>query len=109
MVSVVAILVAGRLGGRAEFEDVMRAMAFTYAPGVLQILGVLPSLVLPIGLVVWVWTTLATVVAVREVFRFNTRQAVLTVVFTTLIMGVIGYLTGQTYSTVDRVVSLVFR
>jgi hypothetical protein len=103
----VGTAVAGRLGGQAQFDELMRPLAFAFTPGVLQLLAIVPNMARPVGVVVFFWTVLATYVAVRQVFRFNTRQMVLTMFFTYLILGVICYLTGMTFNGLDRLLRLI--
>jgi Yip1-like protein len=103
----VGVVVAARMGGREQFDDVMRPLAFTFTPGVLHLLGIVPNMARPVSWVVFGWTMLATYVAVREIFRFNTQQTVLTMFFTLLILGVVSYLTGMTFNGVDGLLRLI--
>jgi hypothetical protein len=96
----IATAVGMRLGGRADFEPVLRATGFAYSPQVLQLFAIVPGLGLPFGLIGWLWSVVARVVAVREAMGFTTRQAVQTTLLTTVIIAVIqivlAVLTGAT-------------
>ena len=85
----IAAAVGDRLGGRADFESVLRATGFAYAPQMLQLFAIVPGLGLPFGLIGWLWSVVARVVAVREVMGFSTKQAVQTTVVTTVIVAII--------------------
>jgi hypothetical protein len=87
------ILVVGRiLGGRADFGEVMRALAFADTPGVFHLFSSFPIFGPLIGLVAGVWTVIATVIAVREAMDFDTGRAVLTVLIPVGIMILLGIL-----------------
>lgn len=92
--AVVAVLVASKFRGRADYEELIRATGFAHAPGVLLILSGLPGFGQPIGVVATLWMTVASVFAVREAMGFSTVNAVLTTVLTTVILGLICGLTG---------------
>jgi hypothetical protein len=92
--AVIAVLVAGRFHGRADYEELIRATGFAHAPGVLLVLTALPGLGGPLSVIVWLWMTVASVFAVRESMGFSTVNAVLTTVLTTVIIGVIDAVTG---------------
>jgi hypothetical protein len=97
-VSMIVMLVANRFGGRVEFDEIIRPLAFAQTPGVLYVLALVPGWgsALPLPLVVWLWSTVALFVAIREVIRLETREAALTVLFTTLILAVFCLVTGWT-------------
>jgi hypothetical protein len=81
------ILVVGRvLGGKADFGEVMRALAFADTPGVFYLFSSFPLFGPLISLVVGVWTIIATVIAVREAMDFDTGRAVVTVLIPVGIM-----------------------
>ena len=92
--AVIAVLVASRFRGRADYEELIRTTGFAHAPGVLLILVGLPGFGAPIGVIAWLWMTAASVLAVREAMGFTTLNAVLTTVLTTVIIGVIDAVTG---------------
>jgi len=106
----IAAFVGAKFGAPADFERLMRPIAFAHSPGVLAILALVPGLGWRVGLVAWLWTTVASVLAVQEVFRMFTGRAVLTVLVTSAIVTAIGLLTGLTMGTmgiaVDRILPL---
>ena len=92
------ILVVGRLlGGTADFGEVMRTLAFAHTPGVLVLFAFVPILGGLAALVAWIWTWLATVVAVREAMDFDTGRAVVTVVLPTIILIVMAVVVGVVF------------
>jgi len=95
----IAQIIGLRWGGRAEFEQLMRPIGFAQAPGVLRVLTLVPSLVLPVGLIVFLWTAFARILAVREAMQFPLGKAVAMVLVTTLVILVIdaaiGYVSGR--------------
>jgi len=64
----------------AHFLEVLRTIGFAHSPGVLNILGFIPILGGLIGLVVGIWTLVATIVAMRQALDFDTTKAVLTAI-----------------------------
>src|SRR6185369_4175340 len=61
--SMIAMLVAQRFGGRAEFDEVVRPLAFAQSPQVLMLFGFMPGWGLPLLAGTWVWSTIASFVA----------------------------------------------
>jgi len=89
------LLVVGRLlGGTADFGEVMRTLAFAHTPGVLALFSFIPILGALANLAAWLWTLLATVIAVREAMDFDTGRAVLTVVLPTIILIALAIVAG---------------
>jgi len=95
----IAQLVGLRWGSRADFEQLMRPVGFAHAPGVLRVLTLVPSLAVPVGLIVFLWTACARILAVREAMQFPLGKAVAMVLLTTLVIMVIdaaiGYVSGR--------------
>jgi hypothetical protein len=106
--SAIAVVVGARFGARAGFEEVIRPVAFAQTPGVLYLLALVPALGWRIGLVAWLWTMVASVIALREVLRVATGKAVLTVLVTSAVVAVISILTGMTFGTLGLVVDRLF-
>src|SRR5689334_14462363 len=71
----IAQLVGRRWGSRADFEQLMRPVGFAYAPGVLLVLRLVPSLAMPVTLIVFLWTGFARILAVREAMQFPLGKA----------------------------------
>jgi hypothetical protein len=107
--SAIAAVVGARFGARAGFEEVMRPVAFAQTPGVLQILALVPVLGWRVGLVAWLWTMLASVIAIREALRVETGKAALVVLVTSAVVMVIGLLTGMTFGTASLFMDRLFR
>lgn len=97
--SAIAMMVANRYRRHAEFDEMVRPVAFARTPGVLMLFALTPGWGRMLPLVVWLWTTAASFVAVREALRMTGREAGLTVLFTTIILFVISLATGWTFGT----------
>lgn len=71
---------------KADFNEGFRVMGFTAAPGVFNVLAIIPFLGPLISLVIWLWMIVVGVVAVRQVLDYsNTGRAIIVC----LIAGVI--------------------
>jgi hypothetical protein len=92
----IATLVATQLRSRVEFDEAIRSLGFAQAPGVLYLFLFAPGIGTLVPLIAWAWTTIASVIALREVMRVETKQAILAVVLTTAIVGAISMITGMT-------------
>lgn len=68
------------LGGTATWGELLRALGFAQAPGVLLALAFLPLIGGLLAFVVAVWTLVAGIVGIREALDFSTGKAVLTAV-----------------------------
>lgn len=73
-------------GGTATMGELLRTVGFAYSPGVLNILGFIPGLGALIGLVVFAWTIVAGVIAVRQALDFSTGKAIATVAISAAIV-----------------------
>jgi hypothetical protein len=63
---------------KADFNEGFRVIGFTAAPGVFNVLAIVPFLGPLISLVIWIWMVVVGVVAVREVLDFsNTGRAII--------------------------------
>jgi Yip1 domain len=101
----IAQLVGMRWGGRSDFEQLMRPVGFAHAPGVLRVLTLVTPLALPVSLIVFLWTAVAEILAVREAMQFPLGKALGLVLMTTLVILVIdaaiGYVTGRVTGVTD--------
>jgi len=62
---------------RADLGELLRAIGFASAPGVVRVLGVLPGLAALVALVAAVWMLVAMVIAVRQALDYSgTARAV---------------------------------
>ena len=68
------------LGGTATWGELLRAIGFAQAPGVLYILAVVPFLGWVVRPVVGIWVLVCGIVAIREALDFSTGKAILTAV-----------------------------
>lgn len=64
----------------ATWGELLRTLGFASSPRVLLVLMVIPVLGLFIGLAVFVWMLLTTVVAIRQALDFDTGRAIATAV-----------------------------
>jgi hypothetical protein len=94
--SLIVLIVGKLLGGTADFGEVMRTLAFARTPGVLYLFSFLPLLGGLAALAAWVWTWIATVVAIREAMDFDSGRAVLTVILPTVIVIILGCVLAST-------------
>jgi hypothetical protein len=75
---------------KADFNETFRTVGFAAAPGVFNVLAVIPILGLLIGFVVSIWSLVIGVIAVRQVLDYsNTGRAIIVC----LIAGVICWIT----------------
>lgn len=63
---------------KADFNEGFRVMGFTAAPGVFNVLAIIPFLGPLISFVIWIWMIVVGVVAVRQVLDYsNTGRAII--------------------------------
>lgn len=74
------------LGGTATWGELLRALGFAQAPGVLYVLAILPLMGWLVRLVVGVWILVCGIVALREALDFGTGKAILTAVLGWIVM-----------------------
>jgi hypothetical protein len=97
--SAIVMMVANRYRAHAEFDEVVRPVAFAKTPGVLMLFVLAPGWGWAMPLVAWLWSTVASFVAIREALRMSGREAALTMLFTTLIIAAISLVTNWTFGT----------
>lgn len=79
----------------ADFQQVLRVVGFAQAPGLLSILGIIPILGVLIRFVVWIWTLVALVIAVRQALDYDdTLKAVIVCVIAWVVMFVATLMVG---------------
>jgi len=76
------------LGGTATWGELLRALGFAQAPGVLYVLAILPLMGWLVRLVVGIWILVCGIVALREALDFGTGKAILTAVLGWIVMMV---------------------
>jgi hypothetical protein len=63
---------------KADFNEGFRVIGFTAAPGLFNVLAIIPFLGPLISLVIWIWMVVVGVVAVRQVLDYsNTGRAII--------------------------------
>lgn len=96
--SALTYVVGTRLfGGTADMGEMLRTIGFAQAPGVLNVLGIIPILGGLVRFVVFLWILVAVVIAIRQALDFSTGKAV-----GTALIGAIAYIA------IMMVVGLVF-
>ena len=68
------------LGGTATWGELLRAVGFAQAPGVLYVLAAVPGLGGIVRAVVGIWVLVCGVVGIREALDFSTGKAILTAI-----------------------------
>ncbi|MEX2466303.1 MAG: Yip1 family protein [Gemmatimonadota bacterium] len=68
------------LGGTATWGELLRALGYAQAPGVLMVFAILPAIGGLLAFVVSIWTLVAGIVGLREALDFSTGKAVLTAI-----------------------------
>ena len=78
---------------KADFNEAFRVIGFTAAPGLLNILAIIPILGVLVSFLVWVWTLVIGVIAVREVLDYsNTGRAIIVCLIALVVMLLINLL-----------------
>jgi len=88
---------------KADFPETFRVIAFAAAPGLLGFLTIVPILGWLIMLVLWLWSILAMVIAVRAVLDYSTTGKAIVVVLIgwivnlciTALMGLMAFGSGM--------------
>jgi len=71
----------------ADYQQVLRVVGFAQAPGLFTVLGIIPILGWLVRIVVWVWTLIALVIAVRQALDYDdTLKAVIVCVIAWVVM-----------------------
>lgn len=92
---------------RGDVGELLRTLGFAASPGLVQVLGVVPGLTVPIFAVAVVWTLAATILAIKQALDFQTTaRAVAVCVFawalSLTVALAIGLLFGPTLSGIGR-------
>ena len=91
---------------KADFNEGFRVMGFTAAPGVFNVLAIIPILGYVVSFAIWIWMIVVGVVAVRQVLDYsNTGRAIIVC----LIAGVICWIVSVMILTPLLVGSFVVR
>jgi hypothetical protein len=81
----------------ATWGELLRTLGFASSPRVLLILGIIPVLGFFIGLVVFIWTLITTVIAIRQALDFDTGKAIATAVVSWLALIVVYVVVGAIF------------
>lgn len=66
---------------KADFNETFRVIGFAAAPGVFNVLAIIPILGVFISFVIWIWSLVIGVIAIREVLDYsNTGRAIIVAV-----------------------------
>lgn len=74
---------------QATWGQLLRTLGFAQAPRLLLVIGWIPILGALVSLVVWVWTLITTVIAIRQALDIGTGRAVVTAVVSWLVQLVV--------------------
>jgi hypothetical protein len=75
---------------KADFNEGFRVIGFTAAPGVFNVLAIIPFLGPLISLVIGIWTLIIGVIAVREVLDYsNTGRAIIVVLIAFVVVMIV--------------------
>ena len=88
---------------RVDVGELLRTLGFASTPGLIQVLGILPGIMVPVFGVAAVWTLAATVVAVRQALDYSSTARALAVcglgwLVSLAVALVLGLLFGPTLS-----------
>lgn len=76
-------------GGTGQFGNVKRALGFAYAPQFLNVLAFIPCLGGIIGLIAWLLSIVAGVIALRQSLNQDTTKALLTALVSAIVVFII--------------------
>jgi len=66
---------------KADFNETFRVLGFAAAPGVFNVLAIIPVLGILVSFVIWIWSLVIGVIAIREVLDYsNTGRAIIVAV-----------------------------
>jgi hypothetical protein len=74
---------------KSTLGELMRTLGFAYAPGMLNIFSFIPLVGTMIPFATWIWTIIASVIAIRQACDFTTGRAVGTALIAAIIPLVI--------------------
>ena len=75
---------------KADFNEGFRVIGFTAAPGVFNVLAIIPFLGPLVSFVIWIWMIVVGVVAVREVLDYtNTGRAIIVCLIAAVICWIV--------------------
>src|SRR5262245_28597456 len=73
---------------KADFNETFRVVGFSAAPGILNVLAIIPFLGVLVSFVVWLWSLVVMVVGVRQVLDYTSTGRAIIVCLIGLIIAV---------------------
>lgn len=70
---------------KSTLGELLRTLGFAYSPGLLNIFSFIPFIGSFIPFITWVWTVIASVIAIRQACDFSTGRAVGTAIIAAII------------------------
>lgn len=70
---------------KSTLGELLRTLGFAYSPGLLNIFSFMPFIESFIPFITWVWTVIASVIAIRQACDFSTGRAVGTAIIAAII------------------------
>jgi len=86
------------LGGTATWGELLRTLGFAQAPGILNLLGILPIIGSFVHLIVPFWMLATGVVAIRQALDFGTGKAILTAILGWLAIWIPALILGGAFA-----------
>jgi len=88
---------------RVDVGELLRTLGFAATPGLIQVFGILPGVLVPVFVLAAVWTLAATVVAVRQALDYSSTARALAVcglgwIVSLAVAVVMGLIFGPTLS-----------
>ncbi len=84
-------------GGTADPGELQRTIGFSYAPQWLSVLAFIPCVGAILGLVVWIWSLVCGIIAIREALDVDTGKAVITALIGWAVIFVVSLLIGAVF------------
>lgn len=81
----------------ATWGELLRTLGFASSPRVLLVFAVIPAVGFFLGLVVFVWTLITTVIAIRQALDFDTGRAIATAVVSWLALLLVYVIVGAIF------------
>lgn len=78
----------------ATTGEIMRTTGYAAAPGILNILGIIPVIGFLVSIVVGIWTIVTTFIATREALDLDNTKTILTIVIAFVVFFVIAAILG---------------
>src|SRR5580765_7732239 len=78
---------------KADFNETFRVIGFAAAPGVFNVLAIIPFIGVLISFAIWVWSLVIGVIAVREVLDYsNTGRAIIVCLIAAVICWIVVFI-----------------